>query len=73
MRLIKRLDLYILKMFLPLFVGAFCICLFVFMMQFTWRYIDELIGKGLSLDILGQFFWYMAITLVPTALPLAVV
>lgn len=72
MRPIKRLDLYILKKFLPLFVGAFCICLFVFMMQFTWRYIDELIGKGLSLDILGQFFWYMAITLVPTALPLAV-
>lgn len=72
MRLIKRLDLYILKKFLPLFVGAFCICLFVFMMQFTWRYIDELIGKGLSLDILAQFFWYMAITLVPTALPLAV-
>ena len=37
---IKKLDLYILKKFLPLFFGAFFICLFVFMMQFTWRYID---------------------------------
>lgn len=42
------------------------------MMQFTWRYIDELIGKGLTLDILGQFFWYMALTLVPQALPLSI-
>lgn len=42
------------------------------MMQFTWRYIDELIGKGLSLDILGQFFWYMGITLIPMSLPLAI-
>lgn len=68
----KKLDLYILKKFLPLFVAAFFICLFVFMMQFTWRYMDELIGKGLSLDVLGQFFWYMAVTLVPMSLPLAV-
>lgn len=68
----KKIDAYILKKFLPLFVGAFFICLFVFMMQFTWRYVDELIGKGLTLDILGQFFWYMSITLVPMALPLAV-
>ena len=69
---IKKLDLYILKKFLPLFFGAFFICLFVFMMQFTWRYIDELIGKGLPLDILGQFFWYMGITLIPMSLPLAI-
>ncbi len=69
---IKKLDLYILKKFFPLFLGAFFICLFVFMMQFTWRYVDELIGKGLSLDILGQFFWHMGITLIPMSLPLAV-
>lgn len=69
---IKKLDLYILKKFLPLFFGAFFICLFVFMMQFTWRYVDELIGKGLSIGILAKFFWYMGITLVPTSLPLSV-
>lgn len=72
MKVINKLDKYILKKFLLIFVGAFFICLFVFMMQFTWRYVDELIGKGLSLDILGQFFWYMGITMVPQALPLAI-
>ena len=72
MSIIKKLDRYILGKFLLIFVGAFFICLFVFMMQFTWRYVDELIGKGLSLEILAQFFWYMGQTLVPQALPLAV-
>lgn len=69
---LKKLDCYIMKKFLPLFVAAFFICLFVFMMQFTWRYMDDLIGKGLSLDVLAQFFWYMGITMVPMSLPLAV-
>lgn len=69
---IKRLDRFILAQFLQLFVGAFFICLFVFMMQFTWRYINDLVGKGLTLDILAQFFWHMGITLVPTSMPLAV-
>lgn len=72
MLLVKKLDRYILQKFLLIFAGAFFICLFVFMMQFTWRYVDELIGKGLSLDILAQFFWYMALTLVPQSLPLAI-
>lgn len=72
MAIIKKLDLYILKKFALIFVGAFFICLFVFMMQFTWRYVDELIGKGLSLEILAQFYLYMGITLIPTSLPLAI-
>lgn len=61
-----------LKKFLLIFAGAFFVVLFVFMMQFTWRYVDELIGKGLSLDILAKFYWYMAITLVNQALPLGI-
>lgn len=72
MPIVKKLDLYILKKFLLLFVAAFFICLFVFMMQFTWRYIDELVGKGLTVTILAQFFWYMGLSLIPTSLPLAV-
>ena len=72
MTLIKKLDLFILKKFLLVFAAAFCITLFVFMMQFTWRYVDELIGKGLTLDILARFYWYMGITLMPQSLPLAV-
>ena len=42
------------------------------MMQFLWRYIDDLIGKGLTIDVMAQFFWYMGLMLVPQALPLAI-
>ena len=72
MKLIKKLDVFILKKFLLLFLGSFFITLFVFMMQFTWRYVNILVGKGLTLDILGEFFWYMALSLVPMSLPLAI-
>lgn len=68
----RKLDIYLIKKFLLLFVGAFLISLFVLMMQFLWRYIDELIGKGLTLDILLQFFWYMGLMLMPQAFPLAI-
>lgn len=69
---IKKLDIFIAKQFALLFVGTFFICQFVLMMQFVWRYVDELIGKGLSVEILAQFFWNMALMLVPQALPLAI-
>ena len=55
-----------------LFMGTFFISLFVLMMQFLWRYVDDLIGKGLSIEVLGQFFWYMSLIMVPQALPLAI-
>ncbi len=61
-----------LRQFLMLFAGTFFISLFVLMMQFLWRYVDELIGKGLSIEVLGQFFWYMGLMMVPQALPLAI-
>ena len=69
---IKKLDIFIAKQFGMLFVGTFFICQFVLMMQFLWRYVDELIGKGLSMEVLAQFFWYMSLMLVPQALPLAI-
>ena len=69
---IKRLDIFIAKQFGLLFVATFFICQFVLMMQFLWRYIDDLIGKGLTMDVLAQFFWYMALMLVPQAFPLAI-
>lgn len=68
---IKKLDIFIVRQFGLLFLGTFFICLFVLMMQFLWRFVDELIGKGLSLEILAQFFWYMALMMIPQALPLA--
>ena len=69
---VKKLDIFITKQFGLLFLGTFFICLFVLMMQFLWRYVDELIGKGLTLDVMAQFFWYMGLMLLPQALPLAI-
>ena len=71
MRILKKLDVYILKQFCLLFAGTFFICLFIFMMQFLWRYVDDLIGKGLTMDVLARFFFYASMTLVPISLPLA--
>ena len=69
---IKKLDIFVLKSFLLLFSGTFFICLFIFMMQFLWRYVDELVGKGLEIGVLAQFFFYSALTLIPVSLPLAI-
>lgn len=69
---IRKLDIFITKQFALLFVGTFFICQFVLMMQFLWAHVDKLIGKGLSMDVLGEMFWYMGLMLVPQAMPLAV-
>lgn len=69
---IKKLDIFILKSFCLLFAGTSFICLFIFMMQFLWKYVDEMVGKGLEMSVLLQFFFYSALTLVPISLPLAV-
>ena len=69
---IKKLDIFVLKSFLLLFCGTFFICLFIFMMQFLWRYVDELVGKGLDMNVLAQFFFYSGLTLIPISLPLAI-
>ena len=69
---IKKLDIFILKSFLLLFAGTFFICLFVFIMQFLWRWVDELVGKGLGVTVLAQFFYYSTLILIPASLPLAI-
>ena len=61
-----------LQTFLPLFFMTFGICLFIVLMQFLWRYIDDMVGKGLSILVLGEMFFYAALFLVPMALPLAI-
>lgn len=55
-----------------LLFGTFFICLFILLMNILWRFIDIMVGKGLSVGVLAQFFFYSAITLSPTALPLSV-
>ena len=62
-----------LQTFLPLFIMTFGICLFIVLMQFLWRYIDDMVGKGLGIPVLGEMFFYAALFLLPMALPLAIV
>lgn len=69
---IKRLYTFMLQSFLPLFLMTFFICLFIVLMQFLWRYIDDLVGKGLEISVIAELFFYAALTMVPMALPLAI-
>lgn len=69
---IKRLYLYILQTFLPVFFMTFGISLFIILMQFLWKYVEDLVGKGLETHVLAELFLYAALTLVPMALPLAI-
>ena len=61
-----------LQTFLPLFIMTFGICLFIVLMQFLWRYIDDMVGKGLGIPVLGEMFFYAALFLLPMALPLVI-
>lgn len=72
MKVIKRLHLFMLQTFLPLFAMTFLIVLFIVLMQFLWKYIDDLVGKGLGMGVLGELFFYAAVSMVPMALPLAI-
>lgn len=69
---IKRIYTFMLQTFLPMFCMTFMICLFIVLMQFLWRYVDNLVGKGLGFGVMAELFFYAALTLVPMALPLAI-
>ena len=72
MRIFKRLHLFMLQTFLPLFTMTFFIVLFIVLMQFLWKYIDDLVGKGLEISVIGELFFYAAVSMVPMSLPLAI-
>ena len=67
----KRLDRFIVKAFLLPFIAILAVVIFVLMMQFLWLYIDELVGKGLSLSVIAEFMMWGACTILPLALPLS--
>lgn len=69
---IKKLDKLIIGAFIGPFIATFFITLFVLVLQFFWLYIDDIVGKGLDLFTIGRFILYVCATLVPLALPLAV-
>ena len=69
--MIKRIHLLLLKSFLGPFVITFFVVLFILLMQFLWKYVDDLVGKGLEWYIIARLLLYISATLVPLALPLA--
>lgn len=68
----KKLTLLVLRSFAGPLLLTFLISLFVLLMQFLWKYIDDLVGKGLDWIIIGKLMIYVSVTLVPLALPLAI-
>lgn len=72
MSFIRKIDAYILKRFLGTFIMTFLIVIFILLMQFLWKHFADMVGKGIGWDVLAEFFLYAITTLVPLALPLAV-
>ena len=68
----KKVDRLILKSFLGPLLLTFVIAVFVLLMQFVWKYIDDLVGKGLDFAVIAQLMLYASATFVPMALPIAV-
>lgn len=69
---LKRIDSYIIKNFIKFFVITFFVCLFIILMQSLWQRIDDLVGKGLPIGVLAELFFYIALSMTPIALPLAI-
>lgn len=67
----KRIDRFIIKSYVGPFFAILLVVIFVLMMQFLWLYIDELVGKGLSMSVILEFLAWGSATLLPLSLPLA--
>ena len=68
----KKLYLFFIKSFLGPFIFTFFIAIFLLLMQFLWKYIDEMVGKGLEWTVIAQLLFYVSASLVPMALPLSI-
>lgn len=68
----KKIDKLILSSFIPPFIAAFFIAIFVLMMQFLWLWIDDLIGKGVSIWVIFELLGYLLVTFIPMAIPIAI-
>ena len=72
LRFVKKIDIYLLRNFLWLFLATFFIAIFILLMQFMWMHVNDLVGKGIGLSVLAEFFLYATASVVPLALPLAI-
>lgn len=68
----KKLYKLVIKSYIGPFIITFCIAIFVLLMQFVWKYVDELVGKGIEWYVIAELLTYTSASLVPLALPLAV-
>lgn len=68
----KKLDIFILKSYIGPLIATFFVALFVLLMQFLWKYIDDLVGKGLDASVIAELMLYASAGLIPMALPLAI-
>ena len=68
----KILDKYILKTFLVPFLATFLIVLFVLVMQLLWQTFESIAGKGISITFILKFLYYTSLSIIPQALPIAV-
>ena len=67
----KKLDQFIIKSFVGPFIAILLVVVFILVMQFLWLYIDELVGKGLSMRVILEFLAWGSATMLPLSLPLA--
>jgi len=68
----RKLDRLLFRMYVGPLVLTFFIAVFVLLMQFLWKYVDDLVGKGLDIWVIGQLLFYASATFVPMALPIAI-
>lgn len=68
----KKIDKYLIRQFIPPYITAFLIVEFVLILQFLWKYIDDIMGKGTGFLTLSELIFYLSFTLFPTALPWAI-
>ena len=68
----NKIDKYIIKSFLGPFLISFVIALVIFLMIFLWKYIEDLVGKGLEWYIIAKLLFYASANMVPLSLPIAV-
>lgn len=68
----KKLSIFFIKSFVGPFLATFFISMFMLIMQFLWKYIDDLMGKGLEISIIIELLFYVSASLLPLALPLAI-
>lgn len=70
--MLKKLDIFLLKSYMGPFIATFFISVFVLLMQFLWKWIDDLVGKGLDFMVIAELMYYASVSLIPMALPLAI-